>query len=136
MAQNKKTEGAGKSVVVAGVATAAALMAGAAGAYWLYGSPESAKHRKMAKSFMLKARAEALEAVEKAKDMDKQTYLNIVDGVVARYSKLSGITSAELAQMTRDLKASWAHMHTIKAKMMAPMPAKKVAKKKTPAKKN
>jgi len=98
-----------------GVAAVAAAMAGAAGAYWLYGAKDAARNRKSVKSFMLKARADVLEAVEKAKDLNKETYTKIVDGVVARYAKVSGITTDELAQMTKDLKVAWGHMQKVAA---------------------
>lgn len=131
MAQNKKSVERKSSAVGLGAATLAAAMAGAAGAYWLYGSPDAAKHRKSAKSFMLKARADVLEAVEKINDVDKQGYLKIVDGVVKRYSSVAGITSAEIAQMTRDLKATWTHMHAVRAKAKAAEKASSAAQKKT-----
>ena len=123
MAQNKKAAVSKKEVAVkkggagvgVGVAAVAAAMAGAAGAYWLYGSADAAKHRKSVKSFMLKARGDVLAAVEKAKTLDKDTYTSIVDGVVARYAKVSGITSDEIAQMTKDLKATWGHMQKVAA---------------------
>ncbi len=55
-AQNGK---GGKSI---GMGTAAAgigaALAAAAGAYWLYGAKDAAKHRKLAKSWMLKASPE------------------------------------------------------------------------------
>ena len=119
MVQNKKSaeksDAARGGAVGLGVAAVAVAMASAAGAYWLYGSPDAAKNRKSAKSFMLKARAEALAAVEKAKDLDKQAYTNIVDTIVKKYSTVSGITAAEIAQMSKDLKATWVHMQKVRA---------------------
>jgi len=114
------------------VGAAAAAAAAAAGAYWFYGAKDAAKHRKTARSWMLKARAETMEAVEAAVEklgsIDKETYLSIVDGVVKRYSGAAGVTSAEVAQMTKDLKAAWAHMNA--ARKNATKPAvKKVTKK-------
>ncbi len=131
MAKKTKGNGATLSVVAATAAAAAA-----AGAYWLYGSKNAAKHRKLAKSFMLKARADVMDAVERVKDIDKTTYLAIVDKVVAKYSHIAGVTSDEVAQMTKDLKAAWAHMNAVHVtakglKKVAPKKAaKKAAKKK------
>jgi hypothetical protein len=102
---NKHTAGTAIGIG-AGVAAAAAA---AAGAYWLYGAKHSAQHRKMAKSWMLKARAEVLDAVEKMKDIDKATYLSIVDSVMKRYANMN-ITAQEMAQMMRDFKTAWVHM--------------------------
>ncbi len=91
----------------AGLAAAAAA---AAGAYWLYGAKHSAQHRRMAKSWMLKARSEVLDAVEKLQDIDKEKYMKIVDGVLSTYSKKAGTTPAEVGQMMRDFKTAWGHM--------------------------
>lgn len=98
--------------VSAGLAAAAAVAA--AGAYWFYGSEDAQKHRRQAKSWMLKARAEVMEAVEKMEDIDKQKYLTLVQQIMSRYSKMSGVTSAELVNMTRDLKNTWIHMEKAK----------------------
>ncbi len=109
----KDTQTGAATGVALGAAAAAAVAA--AGAYWFYGAKDAARHRKSAKSWMLKARAETMEAVESAidklGDIDKDTYLKIVDGVVKRYSGVAGVTSAEVAAMTKDLKAAWAHMN-------------------------
>ena len=115
-----------------GVAAAVAAAAAAAGTYWFYGAEDAAKHRRQVRSFMLKARADVLAAVERAKDIDKEKYLKIVDRVVERYSGVAGITATEVAQMARDLRAAWGHMQT--ARDVAVPPKKKGAKK-TSAKK-
>jgi hypothetical protein len=125
---------------IAGTAALAALAA--AGAYWFYGAEDAAKHRKSAKSWMLKARAETMEAVEKVIEklgtIDKKTYLKIVGEVVKRYSGVAGITGAEIAQLTKDLKSAWQHMQAASKKAKgtgvktkkAVKKAKKAAKKK------
>jgi len=97
------------AAVGAGIGAAAA-----AGAYWFYGSKDAAKHRKSVRSWMLRARAEVLEAVEKAiakaGEIDKETYMNIVESVLKRYKKINGVTSEAMVQMTRDMKQAWEHM--------------------------
>lgn len=104
----KKTTGAiGTGTAVALTAAAAAA---AAGAYWLYGAQDASKNRKAVKSWMLKARAEVMDAVEKVTELDKETYLKIVDDVVKGYSKVSGVQSAEVEQLISDLKKSWKYM--------------------------
>jgi hypothetical protein len=119
----KKQIGVGVGV---GVAMAAAA---AAGAYWFYGSTDAPKNRKAVRSWMLKARAEVLEAVEKLGDIDKKTYLDIVDRVVKRYSGAAGATSAEVVGMARDLKAAWQHMQASKTAGVAKKSLKKAVKK-------
>ncbi|HVV14910.1 MAG TPA: hypothetical protein VHD55_00690 [Candidatus Paceibacterota bacterium] len=101
----KKNSGMGMSVGV-GAGLAAAATAGAA-AYWLYGSKHSAQHRKLAKSWMLKARAEVMEAIEKIQDIDKEQYMAAVNGVLKNYA---GASSTEMAAMMRDFKTAWTHM--------------------------
>ncbi len=99
-----------KKAIGVGAALTAAAAATAAGAYWLYGSQNADKHRKMAKSWMLKARAEVMEAVEKLQDIDKKAYLDVVETVLQKYRGVSGVTTAEIAHMLRDFKGSWEHM--------------------------
>ena len=98
----------------------------------------ASKNRKTAKSWMLKARAEVMEAMEKAGAMDKKTYLNIVDKVVKGYGAIAGSQSKEIAQLVSDLKSSWRYVQTQKQPVMsrakaveksATRVAKKVAKK-------
>jgi len=112
MATSKRKIGGG---VVAAVGAAAAVAA--VGAYWFYGTKNAKAHRKIARSWMLKARGDVLAAVEiavkKAGDIDKATYMNIVDGVLKGYSKSAGVTAAEMRQMTSDMKAAWQHMQKI-----------------------
>ena len=112
---------------------AAAATAGAA-AYWLYGAKHSAQHRKMAKSWMLKARAEVLEAVEKINDIDKEQYIKLVQSVLKQYAGKAGASSVEMAHMMKDFQTAWSHMQAAqksgaKAAKGAKRTAKKVAKK-------
>jgi hypothetical protein len=120
---------------VVGAAGLAAAAAAAAGAFWLYGAKNAPKHRKLARSWMLKARAEVLDAVEKLQDVDKSTYLAIVDEVVSRYTKSAGATTAEMSQLVKDLRGAWSHMQSVtkkpakKAKTAVKKAVKKAAKK-------
>ncbi len=122
---------AGGSAVGVGLGVAAAVAAAGAGAYWLYGAKDASKHRKVAKSWMLKARGEVLEGVEKLKDIDKEKYMEIVGNVMKRYKGVSGVTAAEMAHMVNDFKDSWKHMSkgATKAKKTAKKAAKKAVKK-------
>ena len=97
-----------KTGIVVGVA---GLAAAAIGAYWLYGAKHSAKNRKMAASWMLKARAEVMEQVEKLGEINKDAYLAIVDQVSEKYAKLQNST-ADMAAMKKEMKSAWSHIHT------------------------
>lgn len=109
MAKKETTQ---KIAAAAGLAAAAA--ATAAGAYWLYGAKDAAKHRKLAKSWMLKARAEVMDAVEKLKEIDKETYMKIVADVVKRYGAVAGAGSAEAKKLLKDLQSGWAYIQAQK----------------------
>ncbi len=125
--QNEGTTNAG--IMIAG-ATAAALAA--AGAYLFYGSGNAAKNRKTARSWMLKARTDVLDAVEnavqKVGEIDKAAYLKIISDIVGRSSTLAAGTTEEIAQLTKDLQGMWNHMQ--KARKTAVAKVKKVASKK------
>lgn len=101
-----------KIAAVAGIAAAAA--AAAAGAYWLYGAKDAKKHRLLAKSWMLKARAEVMDTVEKLKEIDKETYMQIVGEVAKRYGEAAGAGSAEAKRLMQDLKSGWAYVQAQK----------------------
>ena len=127
------------SGVALGVGVAAAAAVAAAGAYWFYGSDHASKHRKQVKSWMLKARGEVMEAVEKVGDIDKKKYVEIVQQIIARYSKMAGVTAGEMAHMKKDLMTTWTHMDAARksgasalkgAKKSVKKVAKKVSKKK------
>lgn len=132
----KKEDTTKIAVTAAGVAAAAA--AAAAGAYWLYGAKDAPKHRRLAKSWMLKARAEMMDLVEKAQEIDKETYMQLAGEVAKRYAGVAGVTAAESARLVKDLKAGWAYLQAQKGpatrrvaavKKSAKKAAKKVAKK-------
>lgn len=125
-----------KNTVKVTAALTAAGAAAAAGAYWLYGSANAPKHRKMAKSWMLKARAELMEMMEKLEEIDKKKYLAIAESIAKDYGAKAGATREDIAQMVKDFQKTWSHVtatHTGSAKK-APA-KKKVAAKKTAAKK-
>lgn len=110
----KAKKGISKKTIAAVGAGIGAAAAAAAAAYWFYGAKNAEAHRKSARSWMLKARAEVLEAVDrtikKAGELDKEAYMRIVEGVLKRYSKMADVKSSEILQMGRDMKAAWEHM--------------------------
>ncbi len=102
MAKKKLSMTAEVSIgLVAGV-TAAAL----AGAYYLYGKG-GAKRRAKIKGWMLKAKGEVLEELEKIKRMDEKAYHAAVDGVMKRYKKIKRIDPKEVVALANDLKKHW-----------------------------
>lgn len=118
----KKVSSTGK--VALGTGLAALAVAGIAGAYFLYGK-DGAKNRKKISSWMIKAKGEALEKIEKLKEVNEDAYNLAVDAVTKKYSALKHITPEEIAQFSKEMKGHW---KSIKSHL-APK-VKKVAKKK------
>src|SRR3569623_222982 len=123
MANKNSNTGAAIGIGV-GVAAAAAA---AGGAYWLYGAKHSAQHRRMAKRWMLKARAEVMDAIEQLEAIDKEKYMQIVENVIHNYTG-QGASTQEIAAMMKDFKTAWGHIQPKKAKR-AVSKAKKAVKK-------
>ena len=85
-----------------GVGLAAAAAAAAAGAYFLYGK-DGAKNRKAVKGWMLKARGEVMEKMEKLDKISETKYKEIVDSVVRGYKSARKASPAELAMVAAEL---------------------------------
>lgn len=119
---SKKTTGVG--AVGVGVSIVAAVAAAAAGGYFLYGK-DGAKNRKKIKGWMLKAKGEVLEQIEKGKDVTEEVYHNVIDKVSKKYQTIKGIDPAEVQQMTKELKSHWKSIKN----QLSPKSKKKVAKK-------
>lgn len=123
MAQKKAAaKKTGVNKVAVGLGIGAAVAAGIAGAYFLYGK-DGAKNRKKIKSWMIKAKGEALEKIEKLKDVSEENYLAAITAVGEKYSKVKDATPEEVAELMNDLKKQWKHMKAGLA------PKKKAAKK-------
>ncbi len=130
----KKAVKNAKAGVGVGVGVGAALLS-AAGAYFLYGAKNADKHRKMVKSWTLKAKADVLEGLEKAKDMTKEDYDQLIDKTVKSYGKLKGASAEEIAGFAKEMKAHWKSIekkgekHVVKPAVAAGETAQKVATK-------
>ncbi len=129
--QVKKTGLSNKQAIGLGVGITAAVAA-AAGGYFLYGSKSAAKNRKAVKSWALKAKAEVLEGIEKAKDMSQAEYEQLVETVVGTYLTAKSASKNELSDFKKEMKSHWSGLvKTAAPKKAAPKKAaaKKVAKK-------
>lgn len=89
-----------------GAGLAAAAAAAAAGAYFLYGK-NGPKNRKAVKGWMLKARGEVMENIEKLDKVSEAKYRDIVDGVIRTYKNAKKASPAELAAAAAELKSHW-----------------------------
>jgi DNA polymerase III gamma/tau subunit len=102
-----------------------ATLAAAAGAYFIYGTKEGAKTKKKVRSWALKAKAEVLEKIEKAKDITEDSYNTTVATVMQKYEKMRAEHGDEIDAVTKELKGYWSHLK----KHLKPV-VKKVAPKK------
>ena len=104
-----------------------ALAALSAGAYFLYGTKEGAKKRVKIKGWMLKAKGEVLEKMESLKDVNEETYNNVLSSVMKKYEGLKNVDQGEVAELVTDLKKHWKN---IKKHLDEATKPKKVAAKK------
>ena len=126
----KKTAGNTKAAVGVGVGITAALLS-AAGAYFLYGSKHAEQNRKKVKSWTLKAKAEVLGGLEKAKDMSKADYEQLIDKTTKVYAKVKDASAEELVSFAREMKSHWKMLEQKgEQKVAAPKAAVKKAVKK------
>ena len=84
-----------------------AAVAAAAGGFFLYGSKNAAKNRTTVKSWALKAKAEVLEGIEKAKDMSQAEYEQLIDAVVGTYLTAKTASKTELSTFKKEMKDHW-----------------------------
>ncbi len=127
MADKKKVQITKGQAVGLGVGLTAAVAA-AAGAYFLYGSKNAARNRKVVKSWMLKAKAEVLEKLEQAQDMTQEEYEQLIDTVSSTYKDVKNASKVDLSGFKKEMKEHWKQI----AKTAAPK--KKAVVKKVAAK--
>ncbi len=148
----KKTTNGGKDLSTAakvGIGfglTAAAVTA--AGAYFLYGSKKSAQNRKKVKGWVLKAKGEVLEALEKAESITEEEYKALVEAASGAYGTIKSATAGEVKDFKKEMNDHWVNLQRSKVvkkvltagsaavSKAAPKkaPAKTVSKKAAPAK--
>ena len=90
-----------------GAASLAALAAAAAGAFYFYGSKDAAKNRKKMRGWMIKARGEVVERMEKMKDMSEDNYNTVVGQVMDKYKKIKNIDPQEITELAADMRKHW-----------------------------
>jgi hypothetical protein len=101
----KKKESVSKGAIA--VVATAAVAAGALGAYFLYGTKKGTKKRKEVKAWMLKAKGEIMERLEKASEVSEDVYHKVVDEVSKEYSTVKGIDASDIAGWADEVKSYW-----------------------------
>ncbi len=113
---DKKSKGlSDKEKMTIGVGLTAAAVA-AAGAFFLAGSKNAAKNRKVVKSWVLKAKAEVLEGLEKAQAMSQAEYEALIEQVGAAYAQVQTASKADISGFKKEMKEHWQKI----AKSVAP----------------
>lgn len=102
--KSKSLSTADKVGIGVGLTTAAVA---AAGAYFLYGSKDAKKNRAKVKSWMLKAKAEVLETLEKAEEMTKAEYEEVIETVAKSYGTLKDASKADINNFRKEMKEHW-----------------------------
>lgn len=108
MTQNKtkaKNMSTGKKVAV--TTGLVAVVAGVAGAYYLYGTKDGTKKRKLIRGWSLKAKGEVIEKLEKLKEVNEEVYNKVVDEVMRRYKAVKNIDPKEITSIVSELKGHW-----------------------------
>jgi 6-phosphogluconolactonase (cycloisomerase 2 family) len=106
MAGKKKTGLSEKEKMSIGIGLTAAAVA-AAGAFFLAGSKNAAKNRKVVKSWVLKAKAEVLEGLEKAKEMSQADYEALIEQVSGAYAGIQSASKADISGFKKEMKEHW-----------------------------
>lgn len=94
--QKKSSKGLGLAVIAA---TAAA-------SYFLYGKNGS-NNRQKVKGWMLKAKGEALEKIEKMRDIDEEKYYEVLSKVEQKYSNMKNIEPSDVQALVGDMRKHW-----------------------------
>ena len=89
-----------------GVGLTAAAVA-AVGTYFLYGSKDAEKNRTKVRSWMLKAKAEVLEGLERAQQMSREEYEELVNTIGAAYADLQDASKKDIREFKAEMKAHW-----------------------------
>lgn len=98
----KESSHVGAKLGLAGLA-----VAGIAGAYFLYGK-DGAKNRKKVQTWALRAKADVIEKLAKAKDVSEATFHGVVDEIGAKYgAKMKDISKDDIITFAKDLKKHW-----------------------------
>ncbi len=115
-ARNKeqKTSNSKRAKRHSGIFTGA-LAAGALAGYLFYG-PSGAKNRKKLRGWMLRAKADVLDRVERTREITQDTYEELVHTVMDKYKKMKQVNDAEAEALARELKRYW---RTVKRELSA-----------------
>ena len=124
-ANQKKDSSKGGWMLGAGIG---AFVAGAAGAYFLYGTKEGAKRRKQVKGWAVRMKGDVMKRLERLKEVNEETYNKVIDEVASQYKKVKSIDPEDVNALVNDMKRYWKN---ISKELHAPAKKKSTSKKGT-----
>ena len=89
------------------IAVGAGIAALTAAGYFFLG-PNGKQNRKTARGWMIKMKGEVIEQMEKAKNLTKSSYSDMVDRIAKKY--LSSADKAEVVKLAKELKSHWKYI--------------------------
>jgi hypothetical protein len=104
-----KKEGAGTAAMEGGAKglVAAGALAAAIGGIYLFSHRAPKKSAKTAKSWILRAKADVMEEVQKIPHVSRKAYLGVVQSVLKHYANLKDASKDELSGLKKDLEGHW-----------------------------
>lgn len=107
---NTKDMSTGKKVAIAAGVTGL-LVAATLGTHFLFNTKKGKQSLKHIKSWAFKMKAEVLEKLERAKEVNEEVYGKIVDELTEKYKKVRGMTVEEVQEIAHELKSQWRKIH-------------------------
>ncbi len=87
------------------------LVAATLGTHFLFNTKKGKQSLKHIKSWAFKMKAEVLEKLERAKEVNEEIYGKIVDELTEKYKKVKGMTVEEVQELAQELKTQWRKVH-------------------------
>jgi hypothetical protein len=98
----------GKIMKAAGAGLAVA-MAAAAGVFYLY--KKNPRARRNIKLWGLRLKHEVIEDLAQLREVNRETYHQVLDKVARRFEGLKEVNQKELSGLVVDLKEAWGHFN-------------------------
>lgn len=135
MSTNKKSDTSTMKKVAIATGVTGLLVAATLGTHFLFNTKKGKQSLKHIKSWAFKMKAEVLEKLERAKDVNEAVYNKIVDELTEKYKKVKGMTVEEVHEIAKELKSQWRKVHGEVKKTLNVGNAKSKSKPKPAAKK-
>jgi hypothetical protein len=89
------------------LASIAGITAAAIGGYYLYGHKDAETNRAKVRGWMLRAKGDVLDELEKVGEVTESAYTRAVDAVATKYRELRNIEPEELNSFIEEMRQHW-----------------------------